>query len=60
MTPLPIDERRVGKLAAACDLLDDERPRGAGWKERHAAAYRALADACNTAARNAKEGSENG
>ena len=58
MTPLPIDDRRVGKLAFECDAIDDEKPRQAGWKERHAAAYRALADACNLAARNATNAQE--
>jgi hypothetical protein len=54
MTPLPIDERRVARLSDACDLIDDERPRVAGWKERRDRAYRALADACNLAADNAR------
>lgn len=55
MIPLPLDERRVGKLADACDAVDDEQPRQPGWKERHAAAYAALARACNTAADNARK-----
>lgn len=54
MAPLPLDERRVGKLSDACDLIDDERPRGPDWQERHKVAYRALADACNLAATNAR------
>lgn len=54
MKPLPLDERRVGKLADACDLIDDEQPRKPGWKQRHADAYAALARACNTAADNAR------
>ncbi|MEG8054608.1 hypothetical protein QP185_17880 [Sphingomonas aerolata] len=28
MTPLPIDERRIAKLAQACDLIEEERPHG--------------------------------
>lgn len=54
MSPLPLDERRVGKLADACDLIDEETPRGPDWKQRHAAAYAALADACDLAAVNAR------
>lgn len=54
MTPLPIDDRRVGRLAAICDAIDDERPRGPGWKDRHAVAYAALARACDLAATNAR------
>lgn len=55
MAPLPLDERRAVKLAEACDLIDDERPRGANWKQRHAEAYAALGRACNLAAENARK-----
>ena len=54
MSPLPLDERRVGKLADECDALDAENPRKPDWKARHTAAYAALARACNTAADNAR------
>jgi len=54
MSPLPIDDRRVGKLAAICDAIDDESPRGPGWKDRHAHAYAVLARACDLAATNAR------
>lgn len=54
MSPLPLDERRIGKLAEVCDAIDDEQPRGAGWKQRHAEAYAALARACDRAADNAR------
>jgi len=54
VTPLPIDDRRVGKLADACDLIDAENPRRPKWRERKDAAYAALAAACNLAATNAK------
>jgi hypothetical protein len=60
MTPLPLDEARVGKLADACDALDEEKPRGPGWKQRHAEAYAALGRACNTAASNARAALQNG
>jgi hypothetical protein len=36
MTPLPIDERRIAKLAQACDLIEEERPHGPFWKLRTA------------------------
>jgi hypothetical protein len=55
MTPLPIDDRRIGKLADACDAIEDEQPRGPNWKARREAAYRALADAADRAARNARQ-----
>ena len=52
MTPLPIDERRVGRLADAADAADEDR--SPGWKERRSAAYSALARACDLAAVNAR------
>jgi hypothetical protein len=54
MTPLPIDDKRVGRLAKICDAIDDERPRGPGWKDRHAQAYAVFAKACDLAAANAR------
>jgi hypothetical protein len=54
MTPLPIDDKRVGRLAAICDAIDDERPRGPAWTDRHAVAYANLAKACDLAAVNAR------
>lgn len=42
MTPLPIDERRITKLAQACDLIEQERPHGPFWKLRKAKAYAEL------------------
>lgn len=55
LTPLPIDERRVGKLADACDTIEAESPRGADWKLRRSGAYQALAEACYLAELNAKD-----
>jgi hypothetical protein len=54
LKPLPIDERRVGKLADECDRIDAETPRLTGWKERQATAYANLARACDQAAVNAR------
>lgn len=54
MAPLSIDERRVTRLAEECDRIEEQRPRDAAWKMRHAAAYLALANACNLALKNAK------
>ena len=58
MSPLPIDDRRIAKLADACDLIDEERPRGPDWKARHNAAYFALARACDQAGINARVSQE--
>lgn len=52
MSPLPLDERRVTKLAEIAEAIE-EGPRGPGWKARKDAAYAALARACNTAGANA-------
>lgn len=54
MTPLPIDERRVGRLSQACEAIDEEQPRQWMWKARRAEAYRRLAEACELAAKNAR------
>lgn len=52
MTPLPIDERRVAKLAEEADKADAMR--GPGAKAARTLAYRRLAAACNLAADNAR------
>jgi hypothetical protein len=54
VSPLPIDERRVGRLAAICDMIEAEPKRDANWKARHAAAHAVLARACDLAAANAR------
>lgn len=54
MTPLPIDECRITKLAQACDLIEEERPHGPFWKLRKAKAYAELGSACDLAGANAR------
>ena len=54
MSPLPFDERRIAKLAEACDSIDAETPRKPDWKRRNVAAYKALGVACDLAAANAR------
>jgi hypothetical protein len=51
MSPLPLDEHRVTKLAEIAEAIE-EGPRGPGWKARKNAAYAALARACDTACAN--------
>jgi hypothetical protein len=52
--PLPIDERRIGKLADIVDAIEAE-PRTRDQGIRLVAAYRALAEACDLALANAKK-----
>ena len=54
MTRLPIDERRIAKLAQACDLIEEERPHGPFWKLRKAKAYAELGNACDLAGTNSR------
>jgi len=54
MTPLPIDERRITKLAQACDAIEEKRPHGPFWKLRKAKAYAELGSACDLAGANAR------
>lgn len=60
MTPLPIDERRIAKLAQACDLIEEERPHGPFWKLRKAKAYTELGSACDLAGTNARRARDAG
>ena len=55
LKPLPIDDRRIGKIAAECDRLEglDGSPRAP--KAERMAAYRRLADALELAAKNAQK-----
>lgn len=52
MSPLPIDEKRIARLANEADEAD--LMRGPGAKAAREQAYRRLADACNLALANAK------
>lgn len=52
MSPLPIDEKRITKLANEADEAD--MMRGPGAKAAREQAYRRLAAACNLALANAK------
>jgi len=53
-TPLPIDQRRITKLAQACDLTEEEQPHGPFWKLRKAKAYAELGSACDLAGAKAR------
>lgn len=54
MTPLPIDERHITRLAQTCDLIEEERPQGPFWKLRKAKAYAELGSACDLAGSNVR------
>ena len=51
--PLPIDERRVGRAAQACDDHEAMCRKGVHNCPDHKRLYDELRDACNTAGRNA-------